>query len=134
MRLKATSLKLNIIEQCQKANPNCQALYGAGTLSSALGLHNFDAIAFLLYFNLGYAMSIKEIAAAFYVIDPTKSGDGDDKVATINCNNRAAQEAGKGGLITADPPSLCNHPTFSINRYDISLIGEIQFSLVDFPS
>lgn len=52
------------IEQCQKGtadlpgNPNCTAIYGSGTLSSVLGLNNFDSIAFLIQYNQGYPMSI----------------------------------------------------------------------------
>ena len=52
------------IEQCQKGtadlpgNLNCTAIYGSGTLSSVLGLNNFDSIAFLIQYNQGYPMSI----------------------------------------------------------------------------
>lgn len=47
-------------------------MYGAGTLSMALGFNNLDSIAFLIQFNDGYAMTIKDMAAAFYVVDETK--------------------------------------------------------------
>ncbi len=64
----------------------------------------------------GYPMSIKDIAAAFYVIDPTKKGDGDNEVATIDCNNKYGAPA-KDRLIGGDNFLLCNHPTFAIKRY-----------------
>ena len=110
-------------EQCQKGtkdtpgNPDCQALYGAGTLSSVLGFNNFDAIVFLQQFNQGYPMSIKDMAAAFYVIDPTKKGDGGDKIATIDCHNKRGTPAGRAGVIGGDNFALCNHPEFLVNRY-----------------
>ena len=110
-------------EQCQQGtsdtpgNKDCQALYGPGTLATVLGFENFDAITFQIQYNLGYPMTIPDIAKAFYVIDPDKKGDGDDKIATIKCNNKKGSPAGRAGIIGGDNPSLCNHPTFAINRY-----------------
>ncbi|KAK4697792.1 COMPASS component SWD3, partial [Lecanoromycetidae sp. Uapishka_2] len=114
-------------EQCQQGtadvpgNPNCQALYGAGTLSLAMGMNNFDAIVFLTQFNQGYAMSIKDMAAAYYVVDETKPGDGSDKIATITCNNNKGIPAGKAGIVGGDPSTVCDNPTFAINRPLITL-------------
>lgn len=62
-------------------------------------------------------MTIKDMAAAFYVIDPDKPGDGSDKVATINCHNSKGSHGGLAGIVGADNPTLCNHPEFLINRY-----------------
>ncbi len=110
-------------EQCQKGtadvpgNPNCQALYGPGTIATVLGMNNFDTIVFQIQFNLGYPMTIPDMAKNFYVIDPNKKGDGDDKIATIKCNNKKGTPAGKAGIVGGDNPTLCNHPTFTINRY-----------------
>ena len=53
----------------------------------ALGLNNSDAIVFLQHFNDGYAMTIKDMAPAFYVVDTDKEGDGNDKIATIECRS-----------------------------------------------
>ena len=64
-------------------------------------------------------MTIKDMAAAFYVIDPNKKGDGDDKIATIDCHNsKGADVGGKAGTVGADDPTKCNHPAFSIKRYE----------------
>ena len=97
-------------------NQDCQALYGAGTLSLALGFDNFDAIIFLQQFNDGYAMTIKDMAAAFYVTDPEKPDDGGDKIATIRCHNSKGIAAGKAGIVGADSPKVCNKPEFLIKR------------------
>ena len=82
----------------------------------AMGLDNFDAIVFLTQFNQGYAMSIPEIAGAFYVVDETKPGDGSDKMATITCHNKKGVLAGKAGVIGADPTNVCDNPVFALNR------------------
>ena len=82
----------------------------------AMGMNNFDSIVFLTQFNRGYAMSIPEMAAAFYVVDETKPGDGGDKMATITCHNNKGTPAGRAGIIGADNPKLCNNPAFAINR------------------
>ena len=97
-------------------NKDCQALYGAGTLSLALGFNNFDAIIFLQQFNDGYPMTIKDMAAAFHVIDPEKTDDGKDKIATIDCHNKKGVNEGKVGIVGADDPTLCNSPEFLIKR------------------
>ena len=82
----------------------------------AMGMNNFDAIVFLTQFNQGYAMTIKAMAAEFYVVDDTKRGDGADKIATIECHNNKGVPAGRAGIVGADNPKLCNHPTFSVKR------------------
>ena len=112
-----------VLEQCQKGtkdipgNKDCQALYGPGTLSMVLGVNNFDAIVFLQHFNDGYAMTIPDMARSFYVIDPNKQGDGDDKPAVIECHNRPGVLSGKAGVVTGqDDPKLCADPAFKINR------------------
>jgi len=94
-------------------NKDCQALYGAGTLSMAMGMNNFDAIVFL---TQGYAMSIKDMVAAFYVVDDTKLNDGADQIATIECHNKKGKALGRAGTIGGDRPSVCDNPTFSIKR------------------
>ena len=99
-----------------KGNKDCQALYGAGTLSMALGFNNFDSIAFLTHFNDGYAMTIKDMAAAFYVVDGTKSGDGGDKIATITCHNKLSVPTSHENTTPGDTPDVCNHPEFKLNR------------------
>lgn len=91
-----------------------QALYGAGTISSVLKMDNFDSAVFLINYNFGFAMTIPELAEKFYVVDPTKEGDGNDKVATIHCNNTKGVPSRSGWL--GDKPGLCNHPFYSINR------------------
>lgn len=114
-----------ISEECQKdhdgvkANPDCQVLYSAGTLTEILGLNSFDAIAFLIHFNDGHAMTIKEMAANFYVIDESKQNDGSDKVALIDC------QAKRGGQVQ------CDEPKFKINRHvttpDASMLVRLTY-------
>lgn len=82
----------------------------------ALGFNNFDSIAFLTHFNDGYAMSIKDMAATFYVIDENKPGDGNDKIATITCHNKIGIPAVKGGVIDGDKGDVCDDPEFKLNR------------------
>ena len=110
------------IEQCQKGtkdmpgNPDCQAGYGTGALALALMLSNFVATVFLQQFNNGFPMTIKEMAAAFYVTDSDKKGDGNDKMAIINCHNNKGTQEGIAGVIGADDPKVCNKPEFKLNR------------------
>ena len=78
---------------------------------------NFDAMVFLINFNAGYAMSIPEMAKNFYVADPLKPNDGNDKIAVINCHNDRCTPAGKAGCIGGDSPKVCNKPTFKVNEY-----------------
>jgi len=82
----------------------------------ALGMNNFDSIVFLEQFNDGYPMTIKDMAANFYVVDENKKGDGADKLATITCHNTAPHAAGRAGMIGGDKPEWCNKPEFAINR------------------
>ena len=82
----------------------------------AMGMNNFDAIVFLTQFNLGYAMSIKDMVAAFYVVDDTKPNDGADQIATIECHNKKGKALGRAGTIGGDSPKVCDNPTFSIKR------------------
>ena len=81
----------------------------------ALGMSNFDAIVFLQQFNNGYPMTIKDMAAAFYVVDPGKKGDGGDKIATIECHNSIGVP-GRTGVVGADDPKLCDKPEFLVKR------------------
>ena len=60
-------------------------------------------------------MTIPDIAAAFYVINPTIPGDGSDKVATINCRNSQGTSGGKAGKVGAQDPYHCWNPEYLIN-------------------
>jgi hypothetical protein len=82
----------------------------------AMGMNNFDAIVFLQQFNDGYAITIKDMAAAFYVVDPEKQDDGSDKIATIVCHNSKGVAAGRAGMLGADSSKVCANPEFKIKR------------------
>lgn len=84
-----------------------------------MGMNNFDAIIFLQQFNKGHAITIRDMAAAFYVVDPGKNGDGDDKIATIDCHNSNGTNlpANRVGNIGGNDPKLCNKPQFLIKRF-----------------
>ena len=107
--MKADSVDQSNAKQSTKdvrGNKDCQALYSAGTLSIAIGLKNFDAIIFLQPFNDGYPITIKDMAAAFYVVDPEKQGDGGDKIATIECQNSKGVTAGRAGILGVDSSKM----------------------------
>lgn len=95
-------------EECQKQNPNCQAVYGPGTLSAVLGFNYFDAIAFLINFNSGYPMTIPDMAAAFQVTGTPGA------IATYDCHNGKKHQTNCGQV--GDDPLYCNHPKFSLSR------------------
>ena len=101
-------------EKCREQNPNCTALYGPGVIGASLKWDNFDPIAFLLQYNNGYAMALPEIAAAFYIVDSSKPGDGADKIATISC------QAQRSGCTRFACPGaergVCGKATFKLNR------------------
>ncbi len=82
----------------------------------AMGMNNFDAIVFLQQFNNGYPMTIRDIAAAFYVVDPNKKGDGGDKIATIECHNTKGTPAGRAGVLGGESRTVCDKPEFKIKR------------------
>ena len=109
---------------------SCQVLYGPGTIAFALGMENYDAVYFFLKFNQGYPMSIPDIAKAFTMLDAPPSGNSiqttviggslaANAVASIECNNKPGALSKYGW--EGDKPTLCNHPTFSINRKLITL-------------
>lgn len=111
-------------EQCQsQGNPNCTAVFGPGVLSLVFNWNNFDSIAFLIQYNQGYAMTLPEIANAFYDIDDpanSNNGDGSNQIATINCNNKKGEANAFGGW-AGDDPTQCNHPSYQLNRQLITL-------------
>lgn len=109
-------------EQCQSlGNQNCTAVFGPGVLSLVFGWDNFDSVAFLIQYNMGYAITLPELASHFYNIDdPKKSGDGWNQIATIKCNNKPGHSNAFGGF-AGDDPTKCNHPTFQLNRALITL-------------
>lgn len=109
-------------EQCQsQGNPNCTAVFGPGVLSLVFEWDNFDSITFLIQYNEGYAMTLPEIANAFYNInDPKNSGDGSNQIATINCNNKKGIQD-RWGVSMRDDMSKCNHPSFQLNRSLVTL-------------
>ena len=118
---------------------SCQALYGPGTIAAALDIDNFDAVVFLIQFNQGYPMTIPDMAKAFTMLDKVpattpdtqpiavSSGGGGHSgldrrataPATIACNNGAYHNTKDG--MEGDDPTLCNHPTFTINLPLITL-------------
>ncbi|KAI9670043.1 MAG: hypothetical protein M1817_004523 [Caeruleum heppii] len=113
-------------EECHKrGDPNCVALYGAGVLSSLFKWNNFDAIAFLLEYNKGYAMTLPEIAAAFHVVFPPGSADGEEDIATIDC---VGEEFSDDTTLSLDDPKgwTCGKPRFSLKRDRITISGVNQ--------
>lgn len=62
-------------------------------------------------------MTIPEMAANFHIVNQKVKNDGNNKIATIKCNNGAFFENPRYGTTSGDNPSLCNHPTYQVNRY-----------------
>ena len=106
-------------EKCREQNPNCTAFYGPGVLSMAFKWDNFDPIAFLLRYNNGYAITIPEIASAFYLVDPSKALDGQNQIATITC--RPPTHVCTRFNCPPVDKSLCGKATFALNRPLITL-------------
>lgn len=116
-------------EECQKQNPNCQAVYGPGTLSAVLGFNYFDAIAFLINFNHGYPMSIPDMAAAFQVNGTAGA------IATYDCHNGKKHQTNRGQV--GDDPHYCNHPQFGLSRdFMLPVINETAAAIFEriFPA
>ncbi|KAI9674491.1 MAG: hypothetical protein M1817_001829 [Caeruleum heppii] len=116
-------------EECRKrGDPNCTALYGPGVLSSIFKWDNFDAIAFLVQYNAGYAMTLPEIAEAFYVMRPDVTEDGEnDHIATITCKDAGSNRDPWGpdedkGEVWGDV-LFCSQPQFALRRDLITVPG-----------
>ncbi len=62
-------------------------------------------------------MTIKDMAAAFHVVNENQKGDGDDKIATIECYNIPPLVAGREGPMGGDDPKVYDKPEFKIKRY-----------------
>ena len=106
-------------EKCREQNPNCTAMYGPSVIGMSFKWNNFDPIAFLLHYNAGYAMTITEMASAFYIVDSSKPSDGADKIATITCRPppRVCNRFNCPSINT----KLCGSATFAINRSLITI-------------
>ena len=99
--------------------PIAQRCTGPSVIAMSFKWDNFDPIAFLLQYNNGYAMTIPEIASAFYIIDSSKPNDGADKIATITCK---------------PPPRICNRFDCSSNtNICATAIFAINRSLITIP-
>ncbi len=88
-------------------------------------MHNFDSVTYLIHHNEGKAMAITDMAKTFH-INGTDEEANAKAVATINCNNKpqywAPGVGGKnGGTLMGDDPTICNQPTFAVNRALIKL-------------
>ncbi|KAI9851360.1 MAG: hypothetical protein M1838_003916 [Thelocarpon superellum] len=101
-------------------NVTCYASYGPATISQLFGWSTFEAVVFLIHFNQGCAMTVAQMAKAFYVNDPKVANDGMNQVATIDCHNGKAS-VDRGGEVYGDLPQNCAHPTFSIKKQLITL-------------
>ena len=115
--------KCNDQRKAQGLQPNCTVVYGAGVLSKSLNWELYDAVAFLIQYNQGHAMSIPDMSSAFHVVDRTKAGDGDSQAATIDCGrliqtiDQSHPHASAGGPQQAPSSGLpCNNPKFALKR------------------
>ena len=62
-------------------------------------------------------MTIKDMVAAFHVVDESKEGDGDDKKAIIKCHNSLGTPVNWVGFVDGDDSKKCAHPEYVVNRY-----------------
>ena len=79
----AQSCKALILIMFFMLNSSCR--YGPATIAKVLNMNIYDAAMLMIQANLGYSMSIPDIAAAFHVIDHSKQNDGASSYATIDC-------------------------------------------------
>lgn len=110
-------------EKCQEQNPNCQAVYGPGTLSSVFGWDYFDAIAFLINYNSGYPMTIPDMAKSFQFNGTAGA------IAVVDCHNGKWVHVSTHSVTaywTGDDPKWCNHPQFSMSRdFQLPVLNQI---------
>ena len=100
-------------EQCQKTNPNCQAVYGPGVLALTFGWEYFDAVTFLIAANQGYPISIPNMASAF-----TFNTNGN---ATVHCDGPIRNANAYGSYSDLQDRTVCYNPKFTLNRKAITL-------------
>ena len=113
-------------EKCQKTNPNCIASYGPGILALTMKWEYFDAVAFLLWANQGFPMTIPDIATAFGNASSFDKNVNASTVAQITCGNVVGSHLGspdRAGQVewSNTDNNLCNTPKFHLNRDLIEL-------------
>ena len=115
-------------EKCQKTNPNCIASYGPGILAMTMKWEYFDAVAFLLWANQGFPMTIPDIAAAFGNASSFDKDLNASAVAQITCGNfenSHVEMTRSGPEWSTSDNNDCTHPNFHLNR-DLILLPNIN--------
>ena len=111
-------------EKCQQTNPNCIASYGPGILALTMDWEYFDAIAFLLWANEGFPMTIPDIAAAFGNATSFDKNINASAVAQITCGNQVTSHiipSREGPTYSGTDNLACTTPKFHLNRDLINL-------------
>lgn len=112
-------------EKCAKEHPGCVASYGPGILALIFKWEFFDAVAFLLWANHGFPITMPDLAKSF---DKAISLDRDQNqtaVAGITCGNYIGSHTVPNRWGTNSwshtNPNQCSHPKFHLNRDLITL-------------
>ena len=114
-------------EKCAKQHPGCVASYGPGILALTYKWEWYDAIAFMIWANEGFPMTIPDMAKAFnnalsFDQDLGKNGSA---VAQISCGDHPGSQLmpGRMGTMTwtAGNPNICSKPSFHFNRSNVIL-------------
>ena len=111
-------------EKCQQTNPNCIASYGPGILATTMDWEYFDAVAFLLWANQGFPMTIPDMAAAFGNASSFDDSANGSTVAQITCGNFKDShiETTRNGMEwSSTDNNYCTTPKFHLNRDLINL-------------
>ena len=117
-------------EKCQQTTPNCIASYGPGILALTMKWEYFDAVAFLLWANEGFPMTIPDIAVAFGNASSFDKDVSATAVVQITCGNFVNSHLGgqdRSGRVTwsGTDNNLCNTPKFHLNR-DLIMLPNIN--------
>ncbi|KAI9805766.1 MAG: hypothetical protein M1833_005259 [Piccolia ochrophora] len=122
----------------------CEVHYDSNYIAGVFGWKSYEAVAFMIYFNNGFAMSIPDIAAAFtksvFHYSTEHREKASEYVAAIDCNNippadpkggepghrdRPGSPTGAGGPRTparkGDTTELCMRANFTLSSHLITI-------------
>ena len=112
-------------EKCAQEHPGCIASYGPGILALTFKWEFFDAVAFLIWANRGFPITIPDLAQAF---DKAISLDKDQNmtaVAGITCGNYIGSHIVHNRWGTTSwsgtNPNQCTSAKFHFNRTLVTL-------------
>ena len=113
-------------EKCAQQHPGCVASYGPGILALTFKWELYDAVAFLIWANHGFPMTIPDIAAAFKrAISFDKDQNITAAAAKVTCGNYVGSHLVSNRWGTTSwsgfDPNKCNFPKFHFDRTLVTL-------------